>query len=52
MAMEVGSGQEGKHEGTLMDACLKEPNEVGMEMQRAISAMRKVLKSNGENSDH
>ena len=55
MAIEVGkeggSGQEGNYEGTLMDACLRKPNEVGIEMQRAILGMRKVLKSNGEKTD-
>ncbi|KAN0101596.1 hypothetical protein V8E51_012106 [Hyaloscypha variabilis] len=44
---EVGEG-EGKGMGDLMEACLESPEEVALEMQRAIVGMRRVLKSKVE----
>jgi hypothetical protein len=47
-----GEGEEGKKEGGekgLMRACLARPEEVALEMQRAILGMRRVLKANGRN---
>jgi hypothetical protein len=38
-AMDMGKG------GALMEACLRKPEDVAVEMQRAIFGMRKVLKS-------
>jgi hypothetical protein len=34
-----------------MEACLAKPEEVALEMQRAIVGMRRVLKAKGEKSD-
>ena len=44
-------GEKGeKSEGGLMEACMAKPEEVALEMQRAIVGMRRVLKMKAENS--
>ncbi len=44
-------GEKGRElEGGLMDACLAKPEEVALEMQRAIMGMRRVLKMRAEKS--
>lgn len=50
-ADEGNEGEKGeKSEGGLMEACMAKPEEVALEMQRAIVGMRRVLKMKAENS--